>query len=256
MIVLSKLLPVAVYPLGLAIECLIAVLVFIYLRKLKWASLFAGLSVIILLFFSNWVVARTLLKSLERTYLPVNEQSVKANAIVVLGGCARPKLFPRNHVEFSEAVDRVLEGWRFYKAGAAPLVITTGGEIEFIFKGEKEALDLKEALLELGVPDSAILPEAESRNTHEEAVYVKKLMEEKGIPRNIILVTSAAHMRRSVPIFTKAGFRVIPAPADFLAEDSGLSWYYFLPSVEVLMLSTQAIREWIGIAAYKAFGWM
>jgi uncharacterized SAM-binding protein YcdF (DUF218 family) len=256
MIVLSKLLPIAVYPIGLVIECIIAALVLLYFRKLKAACTLLGLSLFILLFLSNSVVPGAMAKTLERKYLPVSEQAVKAEAIVVLGGSGRPKRFPRNHVEFNEAGERIIEGMRLYKAGAAPWVIPTGGGIDFILKGQKEALDLREVLLELGVPDSAILPQADSKNTYEDAVYVKKLMEDKKIPRNIILVTSAMHMVRAVPIFKRAGFTVIPAPVDYLIEDGNISWFHLLPSATNLLLSSQVIKEWIGIAAYKMMGWM
>lgn len=257
MIVLSKLLPVAVYPLGLVIELIVLGLFFIHRKKVRLAYGCLGFSLFILLAFSNQYVAGMLFRKLERRYPTVNEQTVKADAIVVLGGCCRPNISPRNHVEFNEGAERIFEGIRLFKAGAAPVVIPTGGGIDFILKGQKEGNDMREALVEFGVPEGAVLAETQSRNTHENAVLVKKLMREKNIPLHIILVTSAAHMRRSVTIFTKAGFDVIPAPADFLVEDrSGDTWFNLLPKVECLTMSTQAIKEWIGIMVYKLMGWL
>ncbi len=257
MMVLSKFLPLAVYPLGICLELLLLSLILIYLKKIKTASLCICLSVFVLLFFSSQPVSNWLAKGLERKYLPISEQSVKADAIVVLGGGCRPAIFPRNHVEYNEGAERVFEGIRLYKAGAAPYVIPTGGGIDFILKGQKEGNDMREVMIEYGVPDSAVMAETEARNTYENAVYVKKLMKEKKIGMKVILVTSAMHMPRSQPIFKKAGFDVIPVPVDYLVDDGQSSFFYsLLPKTENLALSTQVIKEHIGIIIYKMLGWL
>jgi uncharacterized SAM-binding protein YcdF (DUF218 family) len=63
-------------------------------------------------------------------------------------------------------------------------------------------------------------------------------------------------MPRSVGIFKKVGFKVIPAPTDYIAIDKGYSWYSLMPMVVHLSLSTQVIKEFIGIIVYKMLGWM
>jgi uncharacterized SAM-binding protein YcdF (DUF218 family) len=254
--VLSKLLPLAVYPLGLIIELLLLAIVLIRFKKHRAAAVSLGIAAFIALFFSSQIGANALTRNFERKYLPVDEKSVKADAIVVLGGCCKPKMFPRNHVEFSEGVERILEGIRFYRAGAAPVVIPTGGGIDFILKGQREGDDMREALVEFGVPDSAVLVERESRNTYENALFTKKLMQERHLGLRIILVTSAMHMVRSVPIFKRAGFTVIPAPCDYQAEDGNVNWYALVPRAECLFLSTMVIKERIGIIIYKLLGWL
>ncbi|MFH0799609.1 MAG: YdcF family protein [Pseudomonadota bacterium] len=255
MILLSKLLPIMVYPLGLAIEFIIVAIVMIYRRRLKVAYACLGLSVFVLLFFSNQIVANTMAKKLERFYLPLDENSVKADAIVILGSGVKPRLYPRTRVEFGDRADRVFEGFRLYKAGAAPVIIPTGGGIDFIMKNVHDGSDTREVLIELGAPPDAVLPEDKARNTHENATLVKKLMDERHLGAHILLVTSAMHMPRSVAVFEKAGFSVTPAPADYTIEDAPYTWYSFLPRADLLGLSTDAIKEWLGIAAYKLFGW-
>ena len=254
MFILSKILPVFVYPLGLSMELIIAAAFFARKRKMKAAYALMGLSVLILLVFSNQFVAQALGRRFEQQYLPVDEKQVKAEAIIVLGGCCRPKIFPRSHVELCEGGDRIFEGIRLYKAGAAPVVIPTGGVYGSNIKNQSEGGNMRELMVEFGLPESAVIAETQARNTYENAVFVKKLLEEKHIGKNIILVTSASHMVRAVPIFKKAGFMVIPAPTDYLVDNVGFFWDNFLPKAENLSFSTQMIKEYIGIAVYRILG--
>ena len=116
---------------------------------------------------------------------------------------------------------------------------------------------MKELMVEFGMPPENVIVESNSKNTHDNAIMVKKILEERKLGLNVILVTSAMHMKRSVAIFKKAGFTVIPAPADYLVEDGGGSvWYGLLPSATSLEESTSAIKEYIGIVVYKMLGWL
>lgn len=256
LIVLSKLLPVFVYPLGFGLLVLAAVLFSLYWRRSRIAAtLVAGLFVV-LYWFSIEPVSHGMIQSLERRYLPVNPDTVAAAAIVVLGGAGRPKKHPRFTSEFNEAGERIFQGIRLYRAGAAPRVVVSGGGIDFILKGQVEAEDLRDWMVEFGVPDSALLLEKRAQNTYDNARLTRELMEKRGLPLDIVLVTSAAHMPRSAAVYRKAGFAVIPSPVDYLAVDKPLSWYAFLPRVENLQLSSQAIKERIGIVVYWLLGWL
>jgi uncharacterized SAM-binding protein YcdF (DUF218 family) len=62
------------------------------------------------------------------------------------------------------------------------------------------------------------------------------------------LVTSAAHMPRSMALFKKRGMQPIPAPADFRApntQSSGL--VRFFPGVWSLGQSQIALHEYLGL---------
>lgn len=256
MIVLSKLLPVFVFPIGLTLFLIALGFLLIRLDRIRQAMAPMAAAFLVLYLFSIMPVAGFLVKRLERRYLPVEPAMVKADAIVVLGGGGRPKTYPRRTVEFNEGGERIFEGIRLYKAGAAPVVIPTGGGIAFISKGQKEGSDIKEWMVEFGVPPEAILAEDSALNTYQNATFVRTLLNQRGIGKRVVLVTSALHMVRSVPIFRKAGFDVVPAPCDYIGEDGPMSWYHWLPNVSALLMSTQAIKEMIGITAYSIMGWM
>jgi uncharacterized SAM-binding protein YcdF (DUF218 family) len=110
-------------------------------------------------------------------------------------------------------------------------------------------------LLDWGVPASAIRLDEASRNTRENAINARVLMEEEGC-RKTLLVTSAAHMARSVATFKRLGVDVFPVSTDvrvvMVPERSFLD---FLPSADALKMTTEAIREWMGQKIYQWRDW-
>jgi uncharacterized SAM-binding protein YcdF (DUF218 family) len=115
----------------------------------------------------------------------------------------------------------------------------------------------------LDVPPSAIIEEPRSLNTYQNALYTKTILDEKGLNR-ILLVTSAFHMPRSVAIFEKLGFEVIPAPTDFYITDGSVTGTQrtlvgnlldLVPETGRLASTTEAIKEYIGILVYRLRGW-
>jgi uncharacterized SAM-binding protein YcdF (DUF218 family) len=213
---LSKLLPLLVYPLGLAVALLGITIGLAWRRRPRWAIATATTALLILLLSSNAWVATRLTQSLEWRHLPPNPVPT-ADAIVVLGGSTRSAIYPRPWVDLMESGDRVLHGIRLYQAGNAPKLIFSGGRIVWRGGGATEASDMAEIAVAFGVPRSAILQEPDSLNTYQNAVNVNALMAQEGIER-VLLVTSAMHMPRALGIFMKLGIPAIAAPTDFIVS--------------------------------------
>ncbi|OLP17539.1 hypothetical protein BST81_14485 [Leptolyngbya sp. 'hensonii'] len=259
---LSKLLPLFLYPLGLTCLLMVVALVLIWKRPRLAAGVIAlGLGVL-LLSSSSWVSGQ-LLKSLEWQSLPTTLP--QADAIVVLGGCTRPPLQPRPGVDVTDAGDRVIYGAQLYRQGKAPYLVLSGGRIDWRQGGPPESSDMADLSQQLGVPATAILQDPTSFNTHENAVNVKKILQEKGLQR-VLLVTTATHMPRSRLIFKHEGIDAIPAPTDFImtyqpaSETSEGSWQSvildLIPDAERLGFTTRALKEYLGIAIYRLRGWL
>jgi hypothetical protein len=107
--------------------------------------------------------------------------------------------------------------------------------------------------LEEGIARSRIVLEENSRSTHENAVSGKALLQPKP-GENWILVTSANHMPRAVGCFRAVGWSVIPYPiGQKIDPATGLSPDFDLAGG----LSTTALagKEWVGLIAYRIFGW-
>jgi uncharacterized SAM-binding protein YcdF (DUF218 family) len=123
---------------------------------------------------------------------------------------------------------------------------------------------MAEILKTLGVPNSAILQDPTSLNTYQNAVNVKKIINERGI-RRVLLVTSAMHMPRSLRIFQRQGIEAIPAPTDFLVTQQELeepnnstqaTILSLLPDADRLEMTTRALKEYLGTLIYRLRGWL
>lgn len=123
---------------------------------------------------------------------------------------------------------------------------------------------MAETLMTMGVPKDAILIEPNSRNTYENAIETRALMEKEGLER-AVLVTSAMHMPRSLAIFRRQGVDVTAAPTDYwvseadweyyLAPNLGVQLINLIPSAQDMNLTSMALKEWIGLLVYRLRGW-
>ena len=262
-ILLSKLLPLFVYPLGLACILMLVALLLCYNRRTS--SILIVIALIILWLSSTTGFSNLLARSLELRYLPPKEIP-SAEVMVVLGGGTEPAAAPRTTVEMNGAGDRVLYAAELYKEGKTGHILLSGGEIEWMSSGSTTpSEDMAAILIQLGVPETALWLESESKNTYENALYAKEFLEEEEI-NHILLVTSAMHMPRAVALFEKQGFEVTPLPVDFnITEDESVSnssdpflskLINVLPSASNLSLTTNAMKEYLGYAIYKLRGWL
>ena len=245
-----------VLPIGLVIELSLVALLFLWNGWKKTSATFLVSAMLVLWSASMPFVAHTLLGKLEQDYPAVMMTEVPARqCIVVLGGTVEPVLPPRIDIDMHEAVDRLRKAAQLYRVARGRVIIVTGGNQPWSPFTEPEANSMKTLLLEWGVPAEAIVLESESRNTRENAVYSIELMEDLdcGEP---LLVTSAAHMKRSVAVFDKLGVTVFPVSADVrVIRNSKLMLLDFLPDADALNMTTDAMREWIGQKVYQVQGW-
>ncbi len=257
MVVLIKFISLLIYPLGLVLLLFSIGLILFFLKKTKLSTILFITGFFVLLLFSSPVVAKFLGRNLEKKYsqqLPTGNYS----AIVVLGGGGVPLIPPRKYPEINEAGDRLLHAARLYKMGLAPIIITTGGDPgTALYKSISEAQENAMILREIGVDSSSIIMENKARNTHEHAEYIAKILDSLHVKKSVILVTSAAHMIRSVGVFEKyGGYSIYPAPADFNAEEGFVNRITeFVPCAGALERSTIVMHEYYGILGYKILGY-
>ena len=184
------------------------------------------------------------------------EDAPVADAIVLLGGGMGSNTNVYPYAEMWSAADRVWHAARLYKAGKAPIVIPSG-------VCEREStLPL---LLDLGVPESAVVIEDKARNTEENAKFVERLLKERphteaqghGEEENkVLLVTSAWHMRRSVLMYRRyaPSLEIIPAAADYEATvHAGRPFLLkdIWPDAFMLSANSYLFKEEIGYWGYR-----
>jgi uncharacterized SAM-binding protein YcdF (DUF218 family) len=259
---LSKLIPLFFYPMGAACLLLTTALGLWWINS-KWTPAPIAAALIILFLSGNTWISHWLAQSLEWQNI-VKTELPTVDAIVVLGGATRSQAYPRPDVDFTDAGDRVWYGANLYHAGKAPKIIVSGGRITWQGDGSSEAEDMTKLLAKMGVPKLDIIPEPNSFNTRDNAVYVQKILKAQNF-KTILLVTSAMHMPRSMAIFQRLGIKAIAAPTDYrisLLEidqpngQTAAAILSFLPNEDCFSLTTQAIREYIGIFVYKLRGWI
>jgi len=261
-ILLSKLLPLFIYPLGLIF---ILLLLALFLpRRPSLQRLVLILAIVLIWIGSNRWVAFALARSLEWRYRP-SKEIPSAEAIVVLGGGTDSLQYPRSTVEVNSAGDRVLYAAWLYRQGKADHVLLSGGRIGWLNPGTSPAEEMASILELLGVPHEAMWLETTSLNTYENAANSHKILAAHHVNR-ILLVTSALHMPRSLALFKHQGLEVIPAPTDFqvtydnwqqLTNASFASQIMNLfPSVDNLSSVTQSLKEYIGLFVYRLRGWI
>ncbi|MCB1173278.1 MAG: YdcF family protein [Leptospiraceae bacterium] len=253
--ILSKIFAGLLFPLPLILVSLLIGLVF-YRRR--WARGWLALVCLVLYSLALYPVSGFLIGRLEKRYPPLSvNEPVQADAVVMLGGMINPMITSIDgEPEFVDAVDRLFLAQKLVAAGKAPLLIITGGSGLLQQKGVREGSLLAEFLAQRGwLAPAQILSEKESRNTYENAVFTTRMARERGI-KKIILVTSAFHMPRSVLCFEAQGLQVIPAPADYYFTGSkNLVVEAVFPAAAALRISTIAIKEYIGLVAYKISGY-
>ena len=202
---------------------------------------------------STAVVADFLMGTLEDDYKPRALSKVpEADAIVILGGATRGDAHFSTMGDLNQHADRLTYGLQLYQAGKAPWILLSGGGSE----QERPESEIMYDYLELmGVPKGSMLRERESRTTQENAVYSGILLQGKGVQR-ILLVTSAFHMRRAVPLFERQGLEVVPAPTDYQRIVSEPTLPRWLPGAEALVRTSKAIKEHVGYWVYRSRGWL
>jgi uncharacterized SAM-binding protein YcdF (DUF218 family) len=198
-------------------------------------------------------VGRLLILPLEERFPPWDASHGAPDGIVVLGGSIDPDLSAeRGRTVLNHSADRIVAAVELARQYPNARIAFSGGSANLISGEAKEADYALSVFEQLGVARERLTLERLSRNTFENAEFVKAIVKPKQGER-WLLVTSAFHMPRSIGLFRKAGFPVEAYPVDWRASRS--SMFSFSPSaVDGLELTQVAMREWIGLMAYWATG--
>jgi uncharacterized SAM-binding protein YcdF (DUF218 family) len=246
---LTKLVTLAAYPLTQSLVGLLAGLGLLFREHPRQATALFAASTAWLWLWSMPVVSTAARSSLENLYPQASaEQTPAADGILLLGGGIQGPKANRVYPEFSGAADRIWHAARLYHAHRAPLIIATGGNLPWHPRSTTEAEAMRSALIDFGVPGSAIVLENASRTTRENMRNSRLLLDSLGI-KTVLLVTSALHMRRALAEAGNAGIDAFPAPADFEVGEESPTLMDFLPDAGALESSSRAIKERLGCLA-------
>ncbi len=138
-------------------------------------------------------------------------QAAPADAIGVFGAAeydGRPSPIYRARLDHALAL---------YHRGIAPLIITLGGN-----GGDQynEGAVGREYLVGMGVPESAIIAETESRNTEESARRIAVIARANGL-RRLVIVSDGTHLFRIHEICAAEGLDVLTSPRPRVPVEGG-----------------------------------
>ena len=231
---------------------LLALLVVALLARQPRRWLVAAL--LVFLITTNPLVVNELLLAWERPPVPLAALPRHADAAVLLTGITNTRKSPHDRVYLGLGADRFTDALWLYRAGRVRCIIVSGGSGAVQARAHTEADDLTTLLRLAGVPNSAIIREDKSRNTHENALFTKRLLTPE--QDTLILVTSAFHQRRAMGCFAKVGLHPIGFPAGYRSTDRSLSpdaW--LVPSPEAMSSFGLLTHEVAGWLIYKVLGY-
>lgn len=176
--------------------------------------------------------------------LRLDRQIRPAEAIVVLGGGAFKDGLP-----LIPSVVRAIYGFSLFRAGYAPRILLTGGQVRP--ESGREAMAMKKLLEDIGAPAKILETEDRSTRTYSNATESARILKPQGVTR-ILLVSHPNHMRRAKWTFEKAGFTVYPAPIPW----DRLPGKGEIFSMGRIGLIRSVLHEYGGLVLYWWKGWL
>lgn len=252
MFFLSKTLDVALSPLSWVLAAMIAAM-FVEKKRVRVGILCAGAGLLYL--FSTDLVANALFRAVERPLRTTEKKDVVYDVVVVLGGLEDELVFEETGEHgYNDNVERLLSTYDLLRTSRAKRALLSGGRAKPT-PGPSEAQLLRDKLVDWGVDPARLLVEGESRNTWENAVFSKRLLDAQAErPEKVLLVTSAFHMKRAEGAFVKAGLVCDTKAVDVRTHETVWQLGAVLPRTNALLTSSAAMHEWFGRRVYALRG--
>jgi len=242
------------FPVPVICELLVVGLVLIWFtRRQKAGKILVTAGTFLLLALSCDPVSTAFLRTLEQRYHPVAPASLQAAAgklggstcIVVLGSgySPDPSVDLDSHLS-QDGMARLVEGIQLCRQAASCRLILSGGP-------PAAAQTMGKVALSLGIKQQDIILEQHSRNTEQEARFLRPTV--GAAP--FLLVTSASHMPRAMGLFRKLGMKPVAAPTDYMAKTGGpFSPDHYYPGSGALSKTERGVYEYLGMAWERLLG--
>lgn len=181
---------------------------------------------------------------------------------ILLGGYSKStkEVLDTNHLFLlNSSASRLTQAVELYKLGKLKKLLLSGGNGNILQEGVAEAENAKRYLIRLGIPEAAIIIEPKSRNTRENALFTKEILQKENsiAGKQLLLITSAFHMYRAEKCFTKIGLNTTPFSVDFHARTSfSFQPSDLVPSPKAIEDWQLLIKEWVGTGVYRLRGYI
>lgn len=239
-----------VHPGNLFFIVLLLGAVLLWTPARRFGRALVALAVLFGLFAATVPAGRHALLALENRFPAVRELPSRVDGVVALGGMVDPFVTrARGQLALGGAVERLLALAEIGRRHPGAKLVFSGGSGVLGRQDATEADALRPHLAAFGLDPDRILFEGRSRNTHENAILTRALVQPRP-GETWLLVTSAFHMPRAVGAFRQAGWVVVPYPVDYQLEpESPPGWGFdFLSGMGMLRA---ALHEWTGLFVYR-----
>lgn len=161
-------------------------------------------------------------------------------------------------VRFNSNADRFLQTLPMLKSGVVKQLVFTGGSGDINHPENKEAIIFDKFLKKTALNNTPIIYESNSRNTYENAVNTIAMLDSidtEWRKKNILLITSANHMRRSVATFKNLQIEFDYYCSNRYAGDRKFEFKHCLiPQSSAFGIWEHLLHEIIGMIVYKITG--
>jgi uncharacterized SAM-binding protein YcdF (DUF218 family) len=253
--ILSKTIGIMLLPSNFSIGVGLIGAILLLTRLASLGARLLAASVVLLAIFGFSPFGNLVLYPLESRFPPWDASRGAPDGIVVLGGSIDPDLSAAHGVTvFAGSVDRIIATAALAHRYPKARIVYSGGNANLVSSDAAKEADYALSVFEsLGLPRERLIMERRSRNTQENAEFSKVIAAPKSGER-WLLVTSAYHMPRAVGLFRKAGFAVEPYPVDWRTGGRADILTFTNLALDGLERTDAAVREWMGLAAYRATG--
>lgn len=215
------------------------------IQRKVWGKRFLIISCLGFAFLGVIPIGVWMIEALENRFPKIHQFPSDTKGIILLGGSFDQAVTQgRGETAYNPAAGRFIQFVEVAKESPHLQPVFTGTPFEVeTAKREFEAL---------GLDPSRVLFEGTSKDTKDNALKTAALLNSKA-GEKWVLVTSAYHMPRSVGLFRKAGFDVIPYPDDY--HTSGQERMGFSFGLKRNLEAWQASsREWLGMVINYLMG--
>jgi len=220
-------------------------------RIFLWVSLFTGLLV------SNSFVASELSRRWEIPLQAAPDSLQPYDIGIVLGGGIVQSDLSMNRLIFRNNTDRIFQAIQLYKEKRIRKILISSGSGNLIHRWWPEASLTRDYLLKIGIPETDILVDSLSRNTHENAINSAAIIAKQAPKARLLLITSSVHMRRAMGCFSKAGLMCTPYPTNPVAGPRHYDLSHILmPQATSLQTIDVLMHEILGYATYRIAGYI
>jgi uncharacterized SAM-binding protein YcdF (DUF218 family) len=175
------------------------------------------------------------------------------DGIVVLGGAVDQNLTEARGIPaLNGAAERMTEPLALARRFPTARIVFTGGQGGPLHGETTEADVANQLWTAIGMPESRVTYETRARNTWENAMLTRDLVQPKP-GETWLLITSAGHMPRAMGIFRQVGWPMTAWPVNYTTGHSLRDWYD-APFGTRLNQLEWTIHEWIGLVAYRLLG--